>query len=162
MMKAIVLALSTTALLVPSAADARGRGGGWNNDRHGRSYSHRSDRRYGYAFPRRSYGYAYPRYRYSYPRYRYSYGGYPYGYYGGYGGYGYPYGGYGYAPGYYGGYGYRCGNPAAGAAVGAIIGGSIANGGRGYRHRDYRYGRGDGAAGAIIGGALGAIASGGC
>ena len=108
MKKLIALALASTIVALPSAANARDRHhhgdrdgrhhGDW--DRHGHHY-----RNYGYG-----YGYAYPRYsyRYAYPRSRTviaispGYGGY-YGGYGGYGGYGYPAYGYGY-PSY--GYGY--------------------------------------------------------
>lgn len=178
MNKMIALALCTSAVIaLPTAAGARDRNHGGRRDggRHNQSYQYDRQPSYGYAnrysYPRSSYSYGYS-YGGGYPAYGYNggygaYGGYsPYGY-GGYSPYGYGYGayspyGYGYGSPYgYGGYGYRCGNPAAGAAVGglagAVIGSEIADSGR---HRYYYRHNGDRAAGAIVGGALGAVVGG--
>jgi hypothetical protein len=187
MKKLIALALSSAMIALPSVANAQDWHHGRDGDHH-RSYDRggRHDIRYG-GYGYRNYGYARPRIRtvvsvgvpyggyyggYGYPGYAYGYPAYAPGYaYPGYAyGYGYPAYNYGYAyPGYgypgYAPYGYRCGNPAAGAVAGGLAGaviGSAVSDNRGIHHTryGYRYRGGNGAAGAIIGGVLGAAVGG--
>jgi hypothetical protein len=184
MKKFVVLALSTAIIALPGTANAQDWHHGRDGDHHHSFDRHRdSDFRFRGA---RFRSFAYPRVRtivsvgvpygyyggYGYPAYGYQGYGYPgYGYASGYGypayayGYGYPAYNYGYGYPGYAPYGYRCGNPAAGAVAGglagAVIGSAVSDRGGIHRTRyGYRYRRGDGAAGAIIGGVLGAAVGG--
>ena len=184
-----MLALSAASIIaLPTAASARDHDNDWGGPHYQRNYSDghsvRSDgyrdvgyRNYANTRPHYySYGYDYPRTRTVVSA------GYPtYGYYGGYGGLGYGYPGYGYpaygyaypsygypaygypAYGYNSGYGYQCGNPAAGAVAGGIagaaIGAAVGNDGHHYinRYGYRRYDSGNRGATAAIGGVLGAV-----